>query len=162
MESKCTIIRAHFLPTWTGLRSALRDKTDLQVRTTRIACPARRDAAPPPSDRSTDRAHRRAIAGIAAVADERRVGRDEPLLHALLLLHPPVLEPDLDLRLVELQRRGDLYPPRPRQVLVEVELLLQLCQLLRREVGSACVVDAAGTGLTCVPVLVGLRNCCKK
>ena len=70
MESKCTIIRAHFLPTWTGLRSALRDKTDLRVRTTRIACPAWRDVAPPPSGRSADRAHRRAIASIAGAADE--------------------------------------------------------------------------------------------
>ena len=71
MESECTIIRAHFLPTWTGLRSALRDNTDLQVRTTRIACPAWHDAAPPPSGRSSDRAHRRAIASIAAVAATR-------------------------------------------------------------------------------------------
>ena len=94
----------------------------------------------------------------AAVADERRVGRDEPLLHALLLLHPPVLEPDLDLRLVELQRRGDLYPPRPRQVLVEVELLLQLRQLLRREVGPPRVVEALLV-LTAVDVPLGFRNC---
>ena len=71
MESKCTIIRAHFLPTWTGLRSALRDKTDLEVRTNRIAYLAWRDAAPP-SGRSTDRAHRRAIPSIGGVASPTR------------------------------------------------------------------------------------------
>ena len=72
------------------------------------------------------------------------------------------MKPDFHLCLVELKRACNFDAPGAGQVLVEVELLLQLCQLLRREVGSACVVDAAGTGLTCVPVLVGLRNCCKK
>jgi len=53
------------------------------------------------------------------------------------LLHTPVLEPDLDLRLVEAERRGDLDAARARQVAVEMELLLQLGQLLVREVGPA-------------------------
>lgn len=62
---------------------------------------------------------------------------------ALLLLHAPVLEPDLHLRLVQLERGGDLHAPRPRQVLAEVELLLQLRQLPRAEVGAHGVVVGA-------------------
>jgi len=56
---------------------------------------------------------------------------------SLLLLHAAVLEPDLDLRLVEAERGGDLDAARARQVAVEVELLLQLGQLLVGEVRSA-------------------------
>lgn len=67
-------------------------------------------------------------------------GQPASLPLALLLLHAPVLEPNLDLRLVELQGGGDLHPAGPAQVLVEMELLLQLGQLPRREVGS----EAAG------------------
>lgn len=59
---------------------------------------------------------------------------------ALLLLHAPVLEPDLHLSLVQLQRRCDLYAARARQVLAEVELLLELGQLARAEVGAHGVV----------------------
>ena len=91
------------------------------------------------------------------VPDQGRVVRDEPLLHPLLLLHPPVLEPDLDLGLVELEGSGDLDPTGARQVLVEVELLLQLRQLLRREVGSARVVEIRLV-LTPVDETLGLRN----
>ena len=58
-------------------------------------------------------------------------GRDalniHPLhLHLLLVFHPPVLEPDLDLALGEAQRVGDLDPAAPREIVVEVELLLEL------------------------------------
>ena len=41
----------------------------------------------------------------------------------LLGLHPPVLEPDLDLPLRESQVVSDLYPPPPSEVAVKVELL---------------------------------------
>lgn len=68
-------------------------------------------------------------------------GRSLPL--ALLLLHASVLEPDLHLRLVELERGGDLHAPRTRQVLAEVELLLQLRQLPRAEIGANGVVVCA-------------------
>ena len=44
----------------------------------------------------------------------------------LLPLHPPVLEPDLDLALRQTESVGDLYPPTPCEISVEVELLLQL------------------------------------
>ncbi|GFT15203.1 hypothetical protein NPIL_72181 [Nephila pilipes] len=44
--------------------------------------------------------------------------------HLFLELHPPVLEPDLDLALRETQRMRDLDPPPARQVVVEVEFLL--------------------------------------
>ena len=44
-------------------------------------------------------------------------------LDLLLQLHPPVLEPDLDLPLRQAQRVGDLDPPPPGQVAVEVEFL---------------------------------------
>ena len=56
------------------------------------------------------------------------------LLHLLdlLPLHAPVLEPDLDLPLGEVQQVRDLDAPTARQVLVEVELLLQLQSLVAR------------------------------
>ncbi len=66
---------------------------------------------------------------------------------AFLLLHPAVLKPDFHLRLVELQTGGDLHPPCPCQVLVEVELLLQLGQLLGGEVGADHVVLAGNPEL---------------
>ena len=44
----------------------------------------------------------------------------------LLPLHPPVLEPDLDLALRQTESVCDLYPPTPSEISVEVELLLQL------------------------------------
>ena len=68
-------------------------------------------------------------------------GRPLPL--ALLLLHASVLEPDFHLRLVELESGGDLHAPRTRQVLAEVELLLQLRQLPRAEIGANGVVVCA-------------------
>ena len=44
----------------------------------------------------------------------------------LLELHPPVLEPDLDLALSQAERVGDLYAPPPGEIMVKMELLLQL------------------------------------
>ena len=58
---------------------------------------------------------------------------------SFLLLHATVLEPDLDLSLVETKRRGDLHATGSRQVAVEVELLLELGQLFVGEVGPAKV-----------------------
>ena len=53
-----------------------------------------------------------------------------PRLHLrlvlLLPLHPPVLEPDLDLPLGQTEGVRDLYPPTAGEISVEVELLLQL------------------------------------
>jgi hypothetical protein len=54
------------------------------------------------------------------------------LLHRsqlLLQLHPPVLEPDLDLALGQTECVGDLDAPPPGQVVIEVELFLQLQRL---------------------------------
>ncbi len=51
------------------------------------------------------------------------------LLHRpelLLELHPPVLEPDLDLPLCQAERMGNLNPPSPCQIVVEMKLLFQL------------------------------------
>lgn len=70
----------------------------------------------------------------------RGCGHQASLPLTLLLLHAPVLEPNLDLRLVELQGGGDFHPPGPTQVLVEMELLLQLGQLPGGEIGA----EAAG------------------
>ena len=53
-------------------------------------------------------------------------------LDLLLELHPPVLEPDLDLALGEAQAVGDLDAAPPGQVAVVVELLLQLQGLVPR------------------------------
>lgn len=89
----------------------------------------------------------RACRGVAAAsgAAQRRhvcaVRWYQTLFHTLLLFHSPILEPDLHLRLVELQRRRDLDAPRSRQVLVEVELLLQLGQLLVRKIRATCVIE---------------------
>lgn len=63
------------------------------------------------------------------------------------MLHSAVLEPDLHLGLIKLQGRGDLHPAGARQVLVEVELLLQLRELLGGEAGAHRV------GLTHVAIL---------
>ena len=44
----------------------------------------------------------------------------------LLELHPPVLEPDLDLPLCQTQRMGNLNTASSGEIMVEMELLLQL------------------------------------
>lgn len=69
-----------------------------------------------------------------------------PFLESLLLLHPPVLEPDFDLRLVELQRRSDLDAAGSGEVLIEVEFLFEFCELLVGEVGASRVVGCDGGG----------------
>ena len=73
-------------------------------------------------------------------AREGRLGWDEPLLHPFLLLHASILEPDFHLRLIELKSSGDLNPPRPCQVFVEVELFLQFRQLLGGKIRPTRVV----------------------
>ncbi len=67
----------------------------------------------------------------------RPPGRTRRLSIPVLLLvpHPAVLKPDLDLAIGEPQPGGHLQPPRPTQVRAEVELLLQLQQLA---VGEGC------------------------
>ncbi len=63
--------------------------------------------------------------------------RQLPLLPtALLQLGPLVLEPDLDLVLVQPERLGQVSPPLLRQVPVLLELALEPGQLLRGEGGS--------------------------
>lgn len=54
----------------------------------------------------------------------------------LFLLHPAVLEPNFHLSFVELENSGNFHSPGPGQVPVEMELLLELCQLLCVEVGT--------------------------
>ncbi len=49
---------------------------------------------------------------------------DRPEL--LFELHPPILEPDLDLTFGQAEGVRDLDPPSSRQVMVEMELLLKL------------------------------------
>ena len=65
----------------------------------------------------------------------RRRVAEQPVSLQFLLLHASVLKPNFHLRLAQLQGAGHLHPPGPRQVLVEVELLLQLGQLLGAEAG---------------------------
>lgn len=77
----------------------------------------------------------------------RGASQDASELLPLLLLHPAVLKPDFHLRLVELQTGRHLHSPCPRQVFVEVELLLQLRQLLGGEVGADHVVLARNSEL---------------
>lgn len=45
------------------------------------------------------------------------------------VFHSPVLKPNFDLPLGEVQQSGDFHTPWPAEILVEVELLLQLQQL---------------------------------
>ena len=45
-------------------------------------------------------------------------------------LHPPVLEPDFDLALAQVENVCDLDPPTAREVAVEVELFFQLQRLV--------------------------------
>lgn len=68
--------------------------------------------------------------------ETRARGRGQALFLALLLFHPAVLEPDFHLRFVELEGGGDFHAPGPRQVLAEVELLLELGQLFGCKVGA--------------------------
>ena len=97
------------------------------------------------SSRLRATAARAARRRVARAPRRATVGRRwyEALLHSLLLLHPSILEPDLHLGLVKLEGRGYLDAARARQVLVEVELLLELGQLLVREVRAAGVVEAS-------------------
>ena len=72
-------------------------------------------------------------------------GRGEPQPLQLRLLQPlglgsPVLEPDLDLGLRQLQLGGELCPLGYRQVLLLPELLLQGVQLLGGEGGAGLPV----------------------
>lgn len=53
-----------------------------------------------------------------------KFGWQQPFFLSLFLLHPPVLEPNFHLSLIELQRGCNFYTARPGQVLVEVEFLL--------------------------------------
>ena len=60
-------------------------------------------------------------------------GRSPGLLVLLLVPHPAVLEPDLNLPVGELQGGRHVQPPRAGEVGAEVELLLQLQQLAAAE-----------------------------
>jgi len=50
----------------------------------------------------------------------------------LFPFHPPVLEPDFDLAFSQAKGVGDLDPPSPRQVAIEVKFLLQFQRLETR------------------------------
>lgn len=57
------------------------------------------------------------------------------------VFHSPVLKPNFDLPLGEVQQSGDFHTPWPAEILVEVELLLQLQQLsvsVRRSESASC------------------------
>ena len=72
-----------------------------------------------------------------------RGGDPQPLQLGLLQplrLGPPVLEPDLDLRLGELERGGELGPLGDAQVLLGPELFLQGGELLCGEGGAGLAV----------------------
>lgn len=72
------------------------------------------------------------------------LGQRVRLPGGLLDLGPFVLEPDLDLGLVQTQILGQVLPPLLRQVPVVLELGLQPLQLLRAEGGSGPLVVPAG------------------
>lgn len=65
---------------------------------------------------------------LDAIFGARLLGVPIVVLFALglsLVLHAPVLEPHLDLPFGQVQQGRYFHPPRPAQILVEVELLLQ-------------------------------------
>ena len=66
-------------------------------------------------------------------------------LNLLLQLHPPVLEPDLDLPLGQAQLMRHLDPPPAGQVMVRVELLLQLQGLVTGVGLTTATTEAIGT-----------------
>lgn len=66
--------------------------------------------------------------------------RGESLLLSLLLLHSAVLKPNLDLCLVQLERGSDFDSPRSREILAEVKLFLELCELFGSEIRPNCVL----------------------
>lgn len=98
---------------------------------------------------ATDFVAGRACRGIAATSGtaQRRhvcaIRWYQTLFHTLFLFHSPILEPDLYLRFVELQRGRDFDASRSRQVLIEMELLLQLSELLIREIRTTGIIKAA-------------------
>lgn len=55
---------------------------------------------------------------------------------SFLLLHPPILEPDFHLSVIEAQRFRYFHTPGSGEVLIEMELFLQFGQLLSAEIGS--------------------------
>lgn len=62
----------------------------------------------------------------------------------LLVLHAPVLEPDLDLPFAKVEKISHLYASRPTQVPIEMELLLKFHELCAR-VGCARSFGSRGT-----------------
>lgn len=83
------------------------------------------------------------------------------LLFLLLMLHPAVLEPDLDLSLGQLEHAGHLDAARAAQVAVEEELLLQLHQLCAR-VRRPGALRASGQRLGLRGVLCNTIKGCRK
>ncbi|GIY86974.1 hypothetical protein CDAR_290111 [Caerostris darwini] len=75
----------------------------------------------------------------------------------LLPLHAPVLEPDLDLPLREAECVGDLDPPPPRQVSVEVEFLFQLQRLVAGVGRPLSLCLAHGVHTVCKEVTLGFK-----
>ena len=82
----------------------------------------------------SDVVERRRLYRVAVVKSSggRRARLELFHLVVALPLHAPVLEPDLDLSLGEVQLVGELGATSTRQVAVEVELLLQLERLKAR------------------------------
>lgn len=68
-----------------------------------------------------------------------RSGR-ESLLLSLLLLHSAVLKPYLNLCLVQLERGSNFDSPRSGEILAEVKLFLELCELFGCEIRPNCVL----------------------
>ena len=77
------------------------------------------------------------IHGAPAAGDVRQSAADLVFLDPFLLLHPSVLEPNLDLCLVESECWGDLDTASAGEVLVEMELLLEFSELFVGEVSSS-------------------------
>lgn len=68
--------------------------------------------------------------------------RSESLLLSLLLFHSAVLEPYFHLCLVQLEGGSDFHSPRSREILAEVKLFLELCELFGCEIGPYGVLGS--------------------
>jgi hypothetical protein len=64
----------------------------------------------------------------------------KPFPFPFLLFHPAVLEPDFYLGVIQMQAVGYLDASSSSQVLIEMKLFLQFCQLLGAEIRA----DGAG------------------
>jgi len=96
---------------------------------------------------------RRAVPGLRGRRNS--VHLDSFQLHLFLVFHSPILKPDLDLPLCEIEHVGHLNPARAAKIPVEVKLFFQLNQLGAR-VSCSCSLGRAFLAVGEVGVLLSI------